>query len=135
LVHFENKTGNIPVLSAYPYYAQNYPFFIFVLFCFFFFFFNWCTLIFFLFSIPRSSTDKFILEDLLSSVLSQFKEYNPSGSLKFNYLGIFQSLKLRMFMKKKNPFNSSEAEFHSRYFGPLWVKNVNDIQPRLGWVS
>jgi len=35
-----------------------------------------------------------ILEDLSSSVLSQFKEYHPSGNLNFNNLGIFQSLKL-----------------------------------------
>jgi len=32
--------------------------------------------------------------------LSQFKKYHPSGTLKFNYLGIFQSLKLRMLMEK-----------------------------------
>jgi len=37
---------------------------------------------------------KNILEDLFSLVLSQFKKYHPSGNLKFNYLGIFQSLKL-----------------------------------------
>jgi len=37
-----------------------------------------------------------IFEDLFSSVLSQFKKkYHPSGNLKFKYLGIFQSLKLR----------------------------------------
>jgi len=38
---------------------------------------------------------KNILEDLLSSVLIQFKKYYPSGNLKFNNLGIFQSLNLR----------------------------------------
>jgi len=43
---------------------------------------------------------KNILEDLFSSVLSQFKKYHPPGSLKFNYLVIFQSLKLRVFMEK-----------------------------------
>jgi len=48
----------------------------------------------------RSRTEKFILEDLFSSVLSQFKKYHPSGSMKFNNLGIFQSLKLRNFMEK-----------------------------------
>jgi len=44
---------------------------------------------------------KIILEDLFSSVLSQFKKYHPSGNLKLNYLRIFQSLKLRILMKKK----------------------------------
>jgi len=39
------------------------------------------------------------IEDLFSSVLSQFKTYHPSGNLKFNYLGISQSLKLRTLMK------------------------------------
>jgi len=43
---------------------------------------------------------KNILEDLISSVLSQFKQYHPSGNLKYNYLGIFQSLKLRILMEK-----------------------------------
>jgi len=49
---------------------------------------------------------KNILEDLLSSVLSQFKKYHPSGNLKFNYLDIFRSLKLHSLMEK-NPFNFS----------------------------
>jgi len=35
------------------------------------------------------------LENLFSSVLSQLKEYYPSGNLKFNNLGMSQSLKLR----------------------------------------
>jgi len=43
---------------------------------------------------------KNILEDLFSSVLSQFKKYHPSGNLKCNYLGNFQSLKLRILMEK-----------------------------------
>jgi len=41
-----------------------------------------------------------ILEDLLSSVSSQFKKYHPSGNLKFNYLDIFQSLKLHILIEK-----------------------------------
>jgi len=53
--------------------------------------------------------------------LSQFKKYHPSGNLKLKYLGIFQSLKLRILMGKK-PFNFSKAEFHFKYFGLLWVK-------------
>jgi len=36
----------------------------------------------------------------LSLVLSAFKKYHPSGNLKFNYLGIFQSSKLRILMEK-----------------------------------
>jgi len=48
----------------------------------------------------RSATGKNILEDLFSSVLLQFKKYFSSGNLKFNYLGIFQSLKLRIFVEK-----------------------------------
>jgi len=51
-------------------------------------------------------TEKNILEDLFSLVLIQFKQYHPSGNLKFNNLGIFQSLKLRILMEK-NPFNFS----------------------------
>jgi len=43
---------------------------------------------------------KFILEDLFSSVLSLFQKYHPSGHLKFNYLGIFKRLKLRILMGK-----------------------------------
>jgi len=41
-----------------------------------------------------------ILEDLFSSVLSKFKKYHPPGNLKFNSLGIIQSLKLRNLMEK-----------------------------------
>jgi len=61
-------------------------------------------------------TEKITLEDLFSSVLSQFKKYHPSGNLKLNNLGIFQSLKFRILMEK-NPCNFSKAEFHSKYFG------------------
>ena len=49
---------------------------------------------------------KNILENLLSPVLSQLKKYQPSGNLQFNNLGIFQSLKLRLLLKK-NPSNFS----------------------------
>jgi len=51
---------------------------------------------------PFGNRKKNILEDLLSSVLSQFKKYHLSGNLKFNNLGIFQSLKFRILMGK-NP--------------------------------
>jgi len=43
---------------------------------------------------------KNILEDLFCSVLSQLKKYHPYENLKFNNLGIFQSLKLRNVMRK-----------------------------------
>jgi len=46
------------------------------------------------------ATEKNILEDLFSSLLSQSKKYHPSGNLKFNYLGIFQGLKLLILMGK-----------------------------------
>jgi len=42
---------------------------------------------------------KNILDDLSSSVLSQFKQYHPSGNLKFDNLDIFQSLKFRILME------------------------------------
>jgi len=47
----------------------------------------------------------FILKDIFSSVLSQFKEYHPSGSLKFNDLGIFQSSELRILVEKILPIS------------------------------
>jgi len=47
----------------------------------------------------RLKTENFILEDFSSSVLSQLKKYRPSGNLKFNYLSIFQSLKLLILMQ------------------------------------
>ena len=43
---------------------------------------------------------KFYFRGFFSSVLLQFEKYNPSGNLKINYLGIFQSLKLRILMEK-----------------------------------
>jgi len=50
----------------------------------------------------RPERETFILEDVFSSASSQFKEYHPSGNLKFNNLGIFQSLNLRILMEKKS---------------------------------
>jgi len=47
---------------------------------------------------------KNILGDLFSSVLSQFEKYHPSGNLKFDYLGIFQSSKLRDLIEKSSEF-------------------------------
>jgi len=48
---------------------------------------------------------KNILENLFSSVLLQLKKYHPSGNLKFNNLGIFQSLKFRILMEKILPIS------------------------------
>jgi len=49
---------------------------------------------------PFGNRKKNIIEDLFSLVLSQFKTYSPSGNLKFNNLGIFQSLKLHILVEK-----------------------------------
>jgi len=46
----------------------------------------------------RSETEKIILADPFSPVLSKLKKYHASGNLKFNNLGISQSLKLRNLM-------------------------------------
>jgi len=45
-------------------------------------------------------TEKIILEDLLSSLLSQFEKYHSTEDLKFNNLGNFCSLKFRILMGK-----------------------------------
>jgi len=55
---------------------------------------------------PFGNRKKNILEDFFKSVLLRFKKYHLSGNLKFNYLGTFQSLKLRVLMEK-NPFDFS----------------------------
>jgi len=61
---------------------------------------------FFIFLNPLPPSDavreqkKNILKDLFCSVMSKFEKYNPSGNVKFNNLGIFQSLKLRHLMGK-----------------------------------
>jgi len=39
--------------------------------------------------------------------LLQFRKFHPSEILKFNHSGISQSLKLRILVRKKNPFNLS----------------------------
>jgi len=56
------------------------------------------------------------LEDLLSSVLSKFKKHHPSGNLKFNNLGISQSLKLRNLIGKILRL-SSKLNFTSNNLG------------------
>jgi len=59
---------------------------------------------------PFGNRKKNSLEDLFSSVLPQFKKYHPPGNLKFNNLGILQSLKLSILIEK-NPSNFSQANF------------------------
>jgi len=51
-------------------------------------------------AMPFANRKIIILEDLCSSLLSPFNKYHPSGNLKFDYLGIFKSLKLRFSMGK-----------------------------------
>jgi len=56
-----------------------------------------------------------ILEDLFSSVPSQFKKYHHSRNLRFNNLGIFQSLKLRNLLGKFL-LNSLELNFPPNFW-------------------
>ena len=51
-------------------------------------------------AMPFGNRKKNILDNLSNSILSQFKKYQPSGNLKFINLGIFQSLKFHISMKK-----------------------------------
>jgi len=59
--------------------------------------------------------------------LSQFKKYRPSGNLKFNKLGIFQSLKIRILMEEILPI-SLKLNFTPNTLGcyglktPLYLK-------------
>jgi len=64
-------------------------------------------------------TEKLILEGLFSSILSQFKKYNPSGNMKFNNLGFFLGL---TYFIGKSPSHFSSAKFYSKCFGLLWVE-------------
>jgi len=81
---------------------------------------------------------KFILEDLFSSVMSQFKKYHTSGNPKFNYLGIFQSLKFRNLMGEtlrislKRNFTPNSLGCSGLKWGQKWPfgRNVIDEQPR-----
>jgi len=64
----------------------------------------------------RSDTEKNLLEDLLSLVLSKFKKYHSLGNLEFNDFGIFQNLKFRIFMEKIVPI-SLKLNFTPNTFG------------------
>jgi len=65
---------------------------------------------------PFGNGKKNILEDLFSSVFSQFQKYRPSGHLKFNNLGIFQSFKFCILMEKILPI-SLKLNFTSNTMG------------------
>jgi len=54
--------------------------------------------------------------------LSQFKKYHTSGNLKFNNLGIFQSLKLRTLMGKILPIYP-KLNFTPNTLGGYGLKN------------
>jgi len=54
---------------------------------------------------PPTPFGKFILKEPFSSVFLQFSIYHPSGNLKFNNLGIFQSLKFRILEEKILPIS------------------------------
>jgi len=68
----------------------------------------------------RSETGKCILEDLFSTVLSQFKKHHSSGNLIFNNLGIFQSLKFRILMERILPI-SLKVNFTQNTLGCCWL--------------
>jgi len=70
-------------------------------------------------------TEKNILKDLYGSVSSQFQKYNPSGNLKFNNLGIFQSLILLNLMGKILQI-SLKLNFTSNTLGCYGLMNINE---------
>jgi len=51
-------------------------------------------------AIPFGNKKTFILKDLFSAGLCQFKKYHPHGNLKLNNLHIFESLKVHISMEK-----------------------------------
>jgi len=72
---------------------------------------------------------KKILKDFFQfGIVTILKKYHPSGNLKFNYLGIFQSFKLRTLMGKILSI-SLKLNFYSKYFGLLWVNKKNKKTP------
>jgi len=51
-------------------------------------------------AMPFGNRKKYFRVSFQFSIVTIHKKYHPSGNLKFNYLGIFQSLKLRIFVGK-----------------------------------
>jgi len=76
-------------------------------------------------AMPFRNRNKYFRGSFLFSIVS--KIYHPSGSPKFNYLGIFKSFKIAY---GKIPFDFSQAKFHSKYFGPLWVNFMGERYSR-----
>jgi len=70
----------------------------------------------------RSETEKSILKDLFSPVLSQ-KNY-PSGNLNFNSLGIFKILKFHILMEKILRISLGLNYFFLNTLGLSWVKCI-----------
>jgi len=67
---------------------------------------------------------KIILKDLSSSALSQFNKYRPSEKLNINNFGIFQILKLRIFVRKILPV-SLKLNFTPNTFGCYGLSRIN----------
>jgi len=65
-----------------------------------------------------------ILEDLFSSVLSEFKNYHPYGNLEFHNLNILQNLELRTFMEKVLPI-SLKLKFTPNTLGCYGLMDTN----------
>jgi len=51
-------------------------------------------------AMPLGNSKIYFRGSFYGSILLHFKKYHPSGNLKFNNLGIFQSLKLHNLMGK-----------------------------------
>jgi len=54
---------------------------------------------------PQPPSNAIRKQKKISSVLPQFKKYSPSRNLKFDKLGIFQSLKFRILIEKNPNFS------------------------------
>ena len=82
---------------------------------------------------------KNIFEDLFSSVLSQIKKYHPPRNLKFNYLGIFQSLKLRISVENifpislKRNFTPNTLGWYGFKSETFCQKNISTSQEMPTW--
>jgi len=62
--------------------------------------------------------------------MSQFKINHPSRNMKFNKLGIFQSLKLRILMEKILPI-SLKLNFSRNTLGCYGLRRVNEYATRI----
>jgi len=77
-------------------------------------------------------TEKKCFRDLFSSVFLQFKEYHPSGNLKFHNIGIFQSVKFCNLMEKILPISLKLKNISPNTLGCFNFNAVrfNPIYPR-----